>query len=85
MQTTFMQLLPQFVLHFFLSEENTIKFTYSVLNSGVYYVNNIRDLTNINAMHFYSDILLKRKMSLVCGISQIFCPYDGTVTSNSVL
>ena len=39
---------------FILSKK--IKFTYSQLESCVYFMNKIWDLTNSNDMHFFSDI-----------------------------
>ena len=42
-------------------------------------MNKIWDLTNSNDMHF-SDILLKKKTSLVDGILDIICTYVGTMT-----
>ena len=41
-----MQLLPYLMLHFSVEKKHTPKFTYRLLKSSVYIINQIRDLTN---------------------------------------
>ena len=41
-----MQYLPYLMLHFSVERKHTPKFTYRLLKSSVYIINQIRDLTN---------------------------------------
>ena len=63
MQTSFVQ-LANLMFHFSV-ENKASKFTYSLLKSRVYVINQIRDLTKSNDMHFFPDIYLKEKSLLL--------------------
>ena len=53
------------MLNFSVERKNTPKFTYSLLKSSVYVINQIRGLTNSNDMQFFLKFILKEKSLLL--------------------